>query len=260
MSEKRASEELIVSWNQLVMDDSTEPLTNFLSTHSGLPGPRGNLTLAAEASKLIARDWGIKRSYFKDLIVAWSSSGNEYLMFVAHEAIGQVLSGNPKEVEWAVPILYNANFNPLWRAREGVTFALETLLEDEASFALRIIDEWCKSGDPIVIRNSIVALAHPTQLRKNSAQLHALELYNGVGMEIVAKVINPGDDVKMLAKSLGFTLSVAAEADEGYLDEFENWIDGNIKVWRVIIKENLTKARIAKKYPSHIGALLKRLG
>ena len=79
-------------------------------------------------------------------------------------------------------------------------------------------------------------------------------------MEIIAKTIKPGDDVKILTKSLGFTLSVAAEADEGYLDEFENWIDCNIKAWRAIIKENLTKARIAKKYPSRIEALLKRIG
>ncbi len=240
---------MAASWESLTADGSPGPLTDFLVIHSGLPGPRGNLTLAAETSRLIARDWDAKRGFLKGLIVAWSSSGDEYLMFVAHSAIGHVLSSNPGEEEWAVPILYKGNFSPLWRAREGVTFALEALLEDHADVALRLIDEWCKSSDPIVVRNSIVALAHPTQLRRNHAQLGALERYNGIGMELVANTATPGDDLKMLAKSLGFTLSVAAEADEGYLNQFETWIDGDVKAWRSIIKENLAKARIAKRVP-----------
>ena len=248
------------SWDRLITDCSPGPLTDFLIANSGLPGPRGNLTLAAEASRLIARDWIAKRGFLKCLIVGWSTSGDEYLMFVAHSAIGHILSSNSGEEDWAVPILYEANFSKLWRAREGVTFALEALLENRADLALRLIEEWCKSQDPIVVRNSIVALAHPTQLRRNRVQLDALERYNGIGMEMVAKPKNAGDDVKMLAKSLGFTLSVAAEADEDYLAQFEKWIDGNVKVWRTIIRENLTKARIAKKYPESVEALLRRLG
>jgi len=235
-------------------------LTDFLIANSGLPGPRANLTLAAEVGKLIAGDWAAKREYLKGLICSWSASGDDYLMFVAHSTIGHVLSSNLGEAEWAIPILYEANFSPLWRAREGVTFALEALLEERAELALNLINEWCKSHHPILVRNSIVALAHPTQLRKNRAQLDALERYNNVGMEIVAKAVDPGDDTKMLAKSLGFTLSVAAEADEGYLDQFDGWIDGNVKAWRTIIRENLTKVRISKKYPASVEAFLRRLG
>jgi hypothetical protein len=260
MGERRAAEELAASWDCLTTDGFHRSLTEFLVANSGLPGPRGNLMLAAEFSRLIARDWAAKRGLLKGLIVSWSSSGDEYLMFVAHSAIGHVLSCNPEEMDWAVPILYEANFSPLWRAREGVTFALEALLEDRADLALSLIDKWCKPRDPIVVRNSIVALAHPTQLRRNHAQLDALKRYNDVGMEMVAKAIDPGDGVKILAKSLGFTISVAAEADEGYLDEFEIWIDRNVKVWRAILRENLTKARIAKKYPARIKVLLMRLG
>lgn len=218
------------------------------------------MTLAAEASRLISRNWVARRGFLKNLITEWSTSGDEYLMFVAHSAIGHVLSSNQSVEEWAVPILFKANFNPLWRAREGVTFALEALLENSGDLALRLIDSWCNSRQPIVIRNSIVALAHPTQLRRNRSQLDALERYNGIGMEIVAETLNPSDDTKMLAKSLCFTLSVAAEADEGYLDEFEKWISSKVKAWRPILRENLTKARIRKKYPSRVEVLLNRLG
>jgi hypothetical protein len=260
MSERKAAEDLVSSWDRLVSDCSPGPLTAFLRANSGLPGPRGNLTLAAEASRLIARNWVAKRGFLRDLITDWSMSGDEYLMFVAHSAIGHVLTSNQSEEEWAVPILYKANFSSLWRAREGVTFALEALLEDSGDFALRLIDSWCNSRQPLVIRNSIVALAHPTQLRRNRSQLDALERYNRIGMEIVAETLNPNDDTKILAKSLGFTLSVAAEADEGYLDEFDKWIGTQVKVWRPILKENLTKARIRKKYPSRVEVLLNRLG
>jgi hypothetical protein len=260
MSEKEAAKELVLSWNRLISDYSPKPLTDFLKSNSGLPGPRGNLTLAAEVSKLIASYWATKREFLKETIIGWSKSGDEYLMFVAYSTIGYVLSRNPSEDDWAVPILYEANFSRLWRAREGVTIALEALLEDGADFTLGLIEDWCISNNPIVVRNSIVALAHPTQLRRNQAQLDALERYNGVGMGIIAEVADLQDDTKMLAKSLGFTISVAAEADEDYLDELDRWINDPVKAWRPIIRENLTKARIRKKYPRRVEALLKHLG
>jgi hypothetical protein len=260
MDERKTAEELVLSWDQLTFDDSSRKLTNFLVANSGIPGPRGNLTLAVEVSRLIAKDWASKKEFFRDIIVGWSKSGDEYLMFVANCAIGHVLSSNPGEEGWAVPILYEANFSPLWRAREGVTFALEALLEYRADLALMLINQWCKSSDPMLVRNSIVALAHPSQLRRNHAQLSALKKYNDIGMKIIAKTVDSKNDVKILAKSLSFTLSVAAEVDEDYLDEFQKWIDGNVKSWRTIIRGNLTKVRISKKYPARIKTLLRLLG
>jgi hypothetical protein len=259
MGEKDTAEELRGSWQELIADHRAEPLTVFMSKHSGLPGPRGNITLAAEASRLIAEGWGAERRFLHALVEGWASSGDEYLMFTAHTALGYVLAVSPAEEPWAVPILYGGNFSKLWRAREGVTFALEALLDKRRGFALALIDKWCTVGDPIVIRNAIVALAHPSQLSKSSEQLDALKKYNRVGMELVAGS-SKAPDLDMLAKSLGFTLSVAAEADEGYLDQFGEWLGAGVKPWKSIVKENLSKARIVKKYPGRVAALRALLG
>jgi len=254
-----SAEELRRSWRGLLADRRSDPLTNFMLRHSGLPGPRGNITLATEASKLIAEDWGDEERFLHLIVEGWVSSGNEYLMFTAHMALGYVLSVSPAEEPWAVPILYEGNFSKLWRAREGVTFALEALLDRRRSFTLALIDKWCAERNPIVVRNAVVALAHPNQLSESVEQLEALKKYNRIGMELVA-VSEKTPDLEMLTKSLGFTLSIAAEADEGYLKQLEDWIVAGVKPWRSIIKENLGKARIAKKYPKRIAALRALLG
>jgi len=259
LGEKESAEELRGSWDRLITDLQVEPVTRFMQKHSGLPGTRGNITLAAEASRLIAKSWDAEGLFLLGLIEKWDSSGDEYLMFAAHMAIGYILVVRPSEESWAVPILYKGNFSRLWRAREGVTFALEALLEKRRDYALALIDAWCADRNPIVIRNAVVALAHPSQLRASSEQLNALKKYNNIGMELVAASAKT-PDVEMLAKSLGFTLSVTAEADESYLDMFEEWISSCVKPWRSIVKENLGKSRIAKKYPARIAALRLLLG
>ena len=259
MGERATAEELRSSWERLVARHNVEPVTKFLSLHSGLPGPRGNITLAAETSKLIAENWGTEKPFLRGLVTGWVASGDEYLMFVAHMALGYILRVSPGEAEWAVPLLYEGNFSKLWRAREGVTFALEALLDGRRGFALSLIDSWCADGQPILVRNAVVALAHPSQLRESTEQLDALKKYNGVGMGLVADS-EKTPDVEMLGKSLGFTLSVAAEADEGYLDQLEAWIRRGVKPWRSIIRENLGKSRIAKRFPDRVRSLLALLG
>jgi hypothetical protein len=252
-------EELRGLWRGLIADHRAEPLTSFMLGHSGLPGPRGNITLATEASRLIAESWDAEGRFLRELIEEWTSSGDEYLIFTAHCSLGYILVVSPAEEAWAVPLLYEGNFNRLWRAREGVTFALEALLDKRRGFAFALIDAWCADRNPIVVRNTVVALAHPSQLRESAEQLDVLKKYNRIGMELVAGSWKT-PDAKMLAKSLGFTLSVAAEADESYLDQFEEWIRAGVKPWRNIVKENLGKSRIAKKYPARIAALRALLG
>jgi len=260
MGEKATAEELRSSWKRLIAAHDAEPVTKFLSLHSGLPGPRGNITLAAEASKLIAEKWEAEKPFLRSLVTGWASSGDEYLMFVAHMALGYVLRVSPEEADWAVPILHEGNFSKPWRAREGVTFALEALLDGRCGFTLDLIDSWCADRQPILVRNAIVALAHPAQLRESVEQLDALKKYNGVGMGLVAEAVDATPDLAMLGRSLGFTLSVAAEADEGYLDQLEAWVRSGVKPWRSIIRENLGKARISKKYPGRVASLRALLG
>jgi len=257
--ERESSEELGRLWRRFLTYHQAEILTDYLSKHSGLPGPRGNITLAIEVSRLIAADWISEERFLHLLVEDWVSSGDEYLMFTAHMALGYVLSISPAEELWALPILYEGNFNKRWRAREGVTFALEELLARRRGFALALIDKWCVDSNPIVIRNAIVALAHPCQIRESVEQLDVLKKFNRIGMELVAS-LDKTPDLKMLAKSLGFTLSIVAEADESYLKQLEEWIVADVKPWSSIVKVNLGKARIAKKYPECVASLRRLIG
>jgi hypothetical protein len=55
-------------------------------------------------------------------------------------------------------------------------------------------------------------------------------------------------------------LTLAAEVDEDYLEQMEEWIRAGVKLWSGIMKENLGKARIAKKYPGRVAAMRALLG
>jgi len=67
------------------------------------------------------------------------------------------------------------------------------------------------------------------------------------------------DDYKILKKSLGFIISVAAVEDKQLLDDISNWIKSNNKYWNSIIKSNLKKNRLKKKYPEKSDQLLNQI-
>ena len=250
VSEKASAGQLEEKWPSLIESRSVEELTGFLSTNSNLPGPRANLTLAFKAAELILRDWQKHEALLRKLLNMWAHSMDEYLLLCRNVALGYILSGYDDQVYEEV--LYRQNFHPTWRAREAVTLGLQKTLSSRPGYTLRLLAKWNRSGDALILRNTLMVLADPPTLRNSEQARDSLRAYVVEAMELV-KHSSPeakrSDDYKLLKKSLGFVPSVAAVHDKRIIDDMENWVQADVKEWKTILRSNLGKSRLEKAYP-----------
>jgi HEAT repeat protein len=98
--------------------DEWEP---FLLQHSGLPGPRGNLELAAavveEADEASLRFWAAL-----DASDAPFGSAEEFLPVCGVIGLGRLLAEGDASI---LPELHRLAADPRWRIREAVAMALQ---------------------------------------------------------------------------------------------------------------------------------------
>ena len=263
MSERSSAEELTRLWSGFLGEGSEEELTGFLLDHSNLPGPRANLTLVWKTSSLVAESWSAHRGQLKTCLEGWRDSGDEYLLLTLHTALGYIIAEHPEEDEWALRILYEGNFSPLWRAREGVTLGLGAALGKRPELVLGVLREWCSEDSPLLIRNALMVLADPERLEGKPALVEELEAYISRAMNLVRDATpedrrDPG--FKILKKTLGFVISVAAVEDEAFLGRMEEWIGAGVKAWRPILRSNLKKNRMRRRFGPRIDELLAMTG
>ena len=183
VSEKASAEQLEERWPTLIESRALEELTGFMSSHSNLPGPRANLTLAFEAAEQILGGWRRHEAPLRKLLDMWAHSMDEYLLLCRNIALGYVLSMYDDEVYEEV--LYRQNFHPMWRAREAVTLGLQKTLRSRPEYTLGLLEKWNESGDALILRNTIMVLADPPSLRDsyrqpNIANIAHAPLYNRI--------------------------------------------------------------------------------
>ena len=106
---------------------------------------------------------------------------------------------------------------------------------------------------PKGIEDFLVLLAHPKILDRNTS-LVCFEI-----LEYVFENMERDEDFEILKKGLEFTISVytAANPEHGF-SFLEKWI-GKDKLIDVVIKSNLKKNRLMKKYPKKSRELLKKI-
>ena len=250
MSEKASAHQFEERWTSLINSQSIEELTAFLSAHSNLPGPRANLGLAFKAAELILRDWQIHEGLLRELLDFWAHSMEEYLIVCRNISLGYILSEYDDNVYEEV--LFGQNFSPMWRAREAVTLGLQRTLRGRPEFALNLLENWNESGDSIILRNTLMVLADPPNLADKDQVRNSLRTYIFEAMDIVKRSPQEekrGDNYKLLKKSLGFVLSVAAVHDNRVVKDMENWAMADVKEWKDLVRSNIGKSRFRKAYP-----------
>ena len=258
MNEKNSANKLQETWQTYLDDLDVASLTTYLSENSNLPGPRGNLTLAYKLAQLISGNWLNHTDYLKRCITEWSTD-DEYLRTCRNVALGFVLASHSSEENWITPLLYEDNYNPMWRPREAVTLGLEETLRKRPEYTLKLLDQW-NNGDLIVLRNTLMVLASPTILSEHASVREALRHYTEEAMKRIkqdADIKPEGYDI--LKNSLGFTISVAAVADPETLTLMKQWVESREKTWLSILANNLKKKRLAKSYPEETSKMLKEL-
>lgn len=236
----------------------------YLLAHSNLPGPRGNLELAAAAA-----DLGDEAQFRR-----WASLGPDvapentpgcFLAFCGVVGLGAVMAGDvrplvrPLGFSETLKVLRALASDPRWRIREGVAMALQRWGDADMPGLLAALADWA-AGNPWEQRAAAAALCEPRLLRDPA---HAAAVL-GILDEITARMARPlarpltrplgfpktlrvSEAFKTLRQGLAYCWSVAVVAlpDVGK-PLMEKWLACADPDIRWIMRENLKKNRLVK--------------
>ena len=140
----------------------TPDRVDFLRSHSGLPGPRGNLELvqaAADAGDEIA---------FREWIELGSGDDptDEFLAVCGVVGLGRLVAEGRADL---VDELRMHASDPRWRVREAVAMALQRVGDADTAALFRIVQTWAEDR-AYVQRAAIAAVAEPRLLKVDASR------------------------------------------------------------------------------------------
>lgn len=215
---------------------SPDAVPGYLTAHSGLPGPRGNLELLDAFGDV--GDPGLVRRLATD--------PDEYLRCCGIVGLGRLLTEGAAEL--AAELREHA-CDPSWRAREAVAIALQRLGDADPARLRAIVADWAEDERPLVRRAAIAAICEPRLLTDPATAAAALDACATATAGLLAV---PADerrhaDVRTLRQALGYcwSVAVAAEPVAGLraFGTLRAQTDPDV-AW--IVRENLRKARLRR--------------
>ena len=238
-----------------------------LLSGSNLPGPRGNLELAAAFGDAIqaraVEGSGVPELW--DLCTAMAhipaaeapiNDPREFLPFCGAVGLGAIASVHAASLEAALANLRSLAGDPRWRMREGVVFGLQRLLAAHPRETLAALENWIAGGDPLQMRAAAATVAEPALLQERETALVALQLHRDVFYHLPGLGDRRSDPFRTLRKGLGYTLSVVVSAlpTEGFAFMAELAASDDPDVcW--IVRQNLKKNRLVKGFPGEVAAV-----
>jgi hypothetical protein len=214
----------------------------YLLAESGLPGPRGNLSLAEAVA-----DEG-DSALFEQLLtytpeVAPTNTPQEFLAFCGVVGLGKLVAQGQLDLLKRIRMYAN---DPRWRMREGVAMALQRLGDVDMA---RLLDEmtiWSK-GTLLEQRAAACAVCEPRLLKNKVHAARTLDILDAITVSIKHLKERRGEDFEVLRKGLSYCWSVAVVAlPESGKPLMEKWLADSDKDIRRIMKENLSKARLSR--------------
>lgn len=205
----------------------------YLTFHSGLPGPRANLTLLDAAGDVMAYE----------LALELARSDDEYLACCGVVALGRLsLEGHD-----VLGLITARCSDERWRVREGCAIAVQRIGDADPALARGIVQSWVASDDPLVVRAAIAAICEPRLLVSTEMRTCALAACSEATGHLLS---TPADgrkapSVRTLRQALAYCWSVAvAAAPEDGLPLFLALPVADPDVaW--LVRENRTKKRLA---------------
>ncbi len=205
---------------------------SFVTTHSGLPGPRANLALVD----------AVARSATDEAVAALLADGGEYAVMCAAAALGR-RADDPELADRARVLAADER----WRVREGVALGLQLCGDESPSTLLTIVTAWVDDADPLVQRAAVAAVCEPRLLRTAEAAATAISVCQRATTRLVAlaPARRSQSYARTLRQALGYAWSVAIAADPTPgLAAFRTLdIDDPDIAW--IVRENRRKKRLA---------------
>jgi hypothetical protein len=234
---------------------SMNDVEGFLRTHSGLPGPRGNLELAhAFAQEGRARQ--IRALAALDPEEAPENTPEVFLAFCGVLGLSRlVLEGDLK----AEAALLRRASDPRWRVREAVATALQLVGDVDRRRYTKIVAALARGG-PLEQRAAVAAVAEPRLLNSYSSVRSGLRVLERA-TRFVARAVKPlGEKEKVLRQALGYAWSVlvAAEPAQGK-PAMEVWLRSKDPDISWLMGQNLGKARLQRAARSWSATWRRRL-
>lgn len=229
--------------------------TPFLMKESGLPGPRGNLELAAVVAEQASREQ-IEAFLAIPADRAPENSPQVFLVFCGLCALGKrAARGEVKELMRLRTYASDAR----WRVREAVAIGLQYYGDANPRALLRELRPWVK-GNWYEKRAAAAALCEPRLLADPEIASEVLKILDNITTDIERTPGDKSEAFKTLRKSMGYCWSVAVAAlPKAGKPMLAKWLERKSPDVRWIVKENLAKNRLSRLDPVWVKACLARL-
>ncbi len=242
-------------------------IEDYLSSNSNLPGPRGNLTLAFKFAECFEKE-SVGKDLL-DLLVKWvnipeadapTNNPREFLPFCGILSLGAHYYYAGKDVKSLIMDQFKIAMNDKrWRTKEGAAMGFQKIAEKDFSCIREYFDLWYQGSSFAEKRAFIAALAHPPILKDKEVALFSLKMSENILEDVLstAKEKRKTEEFTVLSKGLQYALSVfvADLPDEGF-ELLKKYAQINDPELRKIIKSNLGKSRLTKKYASEVDEVL----
>jgi len=251
----------------LLLKQSSDEIEQLLLFNSNLPGPRGNLEFAyAFADHFFSNDlntysWDLLQRFLKvELASDPHDSPAEFLPFCALVALGSfyITAESPMQ-EQIVSLLWEFANNSNWRLREAVAMSFQRIEEQDFGLILPLFNARIKNASLLEMRAIIAALAHPPILKHEPNAIFCLEVSEIVLNKVVSLDVSlrKTEEFRVLSKGLEYAVSVfvAPIPAQGF-ELLAKWAEVNDADIKKILKSNLSKSRLTKKYNEQVEEVL----
>jgi hypothetical protein len=259
---EKHKEELVNLLTEYLFADNQKRLLDYLIFQSNLPGRRANLELA-EAFGDIVRLYCDEHSeklwrLCKDMSQiseeeASTNEPEEFIPFCGIIGISTIASIKTPYFEDGLFMIKEAAKDGRWRIREAVAMGIQRLLTNNPEKTLVELQKWLLEEDYYIWRAVIAGLAEPEILRDKKIARVALEYHQEILEELINKEESKSESYQKLKQALEYTLSVVVEQipREGFKLMLK-YVSHENRVISRIIKANLKKSRLLKKYPEEV--------
>lgn len=246
-------------------------LAEYLASNSRLPGPRGNLELAAAFADAMGSC--AVQSVWHHVLVEWvaipadaapTNDPREFLPFCALLALGATFRAADGATRSEIAaLLRETASDPRWRTREAVTMGMQRIGEADRLALRTLIESWLGDATLLEQRAIVAALAHPPILGDRPTVLFSLDVSRSFidGICSLTPDARHTEEFRVLSKGLEYAVSVFAAAApvEGFalLRELASIDDRDV---RRIVRSNLGKSRLSRPHPTQVAEMLRLVG
>ncbi|MHA2073652.1 MAG: hypothetical protein ACW97X_03460 [Candidatus Hodarchaeales archaeon] len=261
--------DLIEIFSDFVKTGDDKTLIKYLINNSNLPGRRANLELGKAFIKTI-EDHLVKDSeQMWNLLLkllnftpetAPTNDPQEFLPFCATWALGIIGAKVDQYSSSSISKIKILANDPRWRMREAVAKALHILLRNKDLGLINELKNWVNREEWLIMRAVATGVANPSLLEDLEYSEVSLDLHKQIFHRIKEVTNNKTEEFKALKKGLGYSLSVVVQAipEDGFKFMNEYATSNNEDIIK-ILKDNLKKNRLTKKYPKMVKSTLKKM-